>query len=314
MSTTDTEGLEQPKLWCFEVDCNCPCANCKASNHARCYIARVDKPTQMQVDGYVTLPLPESNASHPYASGFEDECAVCGKSAAVHGESSNSSSAETLPSAGRVYSSAKSQPNGVTETTASTNASAGETVTLANKQFSVFNDELVNRYFNDAGKAAIAAYIAARTVDATPPAPSVPTVGGELRELQHDKLQTWLEYCVHNNVGEDGLVLIDLAETRDYLTSQIVPYLAARQLSTDEARPWVSVFDSSDRPRDGEQVLCRLVWPSGKEVYSVLVAVNESDCSWRTADGNSELTYDVSVTHWQRIAALRTDKDREVAE
>ncbi|QED82132.1 hypothetical protein FTV90_26100 (plasmid) [Escherichia coli] len=58
--------------------------------------------------------------------------------------------------------------------------------------------------------------------------------------------------------------------------------------------PWISVNDKM--PVVGVPVHCQLkgCW-SGKIVEYDLIHVQEDDCSWRTADDNSEVSYDFDV-------------------
>lgn len=52
-------------------------------------------------------------------------------------------------------------------------------------------------------------------------------------------------------------------------------------------------------PAVGSKVLCKLQHcHTGGIQEHELVKVRESDCSWRTADDNSELSYDWNVLEW----------------
>lgn len=59
---------------------------------------------------------------------------------------------------------------------------------------------------------------------------------------------------------------------------------------------WVKALERPPKP--GSEVKCRLKhWNSENIQEHDLVAVEESDCSWRTPDG-CELSYDWSVIEW----------------
>ena len=40
---------------------------------------------------------------------------------------------------------------------------------------------------------------------------------------------------------------------------------------------------------------------SGTVIYAELIHVLESDCAWRTADDNSELSFDWDVIRWRSL-------------
>ena len=63
---------------------------------------------------------------------------------------------------------------------------------------------------------------------------------------------------------------------------------------------WISVKD--EMPGIGVAVRCQLkgCW-SGKIVEYDLIHVQEDDCSWRTADDLSEVSYDFDVISWKPI-------------
>ncbi|EJY6032818.1 hypothetical protein FA341_31685 [Pseudomonas aeruginosa] len=64
---------------------------------------------------------------------------------------------------------------------------------------------------------------------------------------------------------------------------------------------------TSDRlPRAGAEIQCRLKHFNTKGVLEHrLVKVEEDDCSWRTADDHSEISYDWDVVEWYE----ETDQD-----
>lgn len=65
---------------------------------------------------------------------------------------------------------------------------------------------------------------------------------------------------------------------------------------------WISVKD--EMPPPGSPVLCQLQGCfTGQVVEFELVHVKEDDCSWRTADDNSEVSYDWDVIAWLRSAS-----------
>ena len=56
-------------------------------------------------------------------------------------------------------------------------------------------------------------------------------------------------------------------------------------------------------PRYGEPVLATLRhWHTKNERTAVLICVDESDCDWRTADDNSEISYDWDVISWEYLS------------
>jgi len=59
-------------------------------------------------------------------------------------------------------------------------------------------------------------------------------------------------------------------------------------------------IDANQRmPQVGAKVLCRLQhWHTKGIQEHQLVAVDESDCTWRTADDNSEVSHDWTVIEW----------------
>lgn len=53
-------------------------------------------------------------------------------------------------------------------------------------------------------------------------------------------------------------------------------------------------------PATGQEMRCRLEhWNSDKIVEERLVKVDEDDCAWRTADDNSEISYNWNVIEWE---------------
>ncbi len=89
---------------------------------------------------------------------------------------------------------------------------------------------------------------------------------------------------------------IMLMEERDKLTAEIK---ALRD-------PWVSVEDGL--PKHRQKVIAEIehFHTHGKK-YAVLFKVDESDCSWRTADDNSEIAYEWNVKKWMPIPEPRKD-------
>lgn len=60
---------------------------------------------------------------------------------------------------------------------------------------------------------------------------------------------------------------------------------------------WVRIKDRE--PAVGRPVLCRLQhWHTENIKEHRLVRVAEDDVEWRTADGNSEVSYDWAVIEW----------------
>lgn len=52
-------------------------------------------------------------------------------------------------------------------------------------------------------------------------------------------------------------------------------------------------------PQTGNKYLCKLQhWKTKGIVEAELIKVNEDDCAWRTADDNSEISYDWNVIEW----------------
>jgi hypothetical protein len=53
-------------------------------------------------------------------------------------------------------------------------------------------------------------------------------------------------------------------------------------------------------PATGEVVLCRLQHYRTKSIQEhELKKVDQDDCAWRTADDNSEIDYNWTVTEWR---------------
>jgi hypothetical protein len=71
------------------------------------------------------------------------------------------------------------------------------------------------------------------------------------------------------------------------------------KLKIDDIR-WVPILNGY--PELGVEVLGIVQhWNTkGKRIISIK-KVNESDCEWRTADDNSEISYDWNVTHWMPV-------------
>jgi len=64
---------------------------------------------------------------------------------------------------------------------------------------------------------------------------------------------------------------------------------------------WVSVWD--EMPPPGKPVLCQLQHFFTKGVQGhELIHVEEDDCSWRTADDNSEVCHSWDVITWKKAA------------
>lgn len=63
--------------------------------------------------------------------------------------------------------------------------------------------------------------------------------------------------------------------------------------------------DKNEFPTYGICVVAVVEWfKSKKRVPIVLKHVNEDDCSWRTADDNSELDYSLSVIKWYYMSSF----------
>lgn len=66
------------------------------------------------------------------------------------------------------------------------------------------------------------------------------------------------------------------------------------------AQQWINC--SERMPEIGVPVRCQLRRCSTGEVLeSSLIHVNEGDCSWRTADDNSEISYEFDVVSWKPL-------------
>ena len=63
---------------------------------------------------------------------------------------------------------------------------------------------------------------------------------------------------------------------------------------------WLPIRENPPKTGDNFWGLLEHWYTHGKRVWE-LVAVDESDCSFRTADDNSEISYDWNVTHWMEI-------------
>ena len=57
----------------------------------------------------------------------------------------------------------------------------------------------------------------------------------------------------------------------------------------------------TNAPEKGRPVVAILKWPSGKQVPAVIKKVEEDDCSWRTVDDHSELSYSIDVVKWMYL-------------
>lgn len=61
---------------------------------------------------------------------------------------------------------------------------------------------------------------------------------------------------------------------------------------------WIKTNDRL--PEIGESVTCRLQQVfNGTVVEHELCRVDESDCTWRTADDGSEISYSFNVIEWE---------------
>ena len=68
-----------------------------------------------------------------------------------------------------------------------------------------------------------------------------------------------------------------------------------------EANKWIDINESE--PNEGEIVLARLQWQSGKENYAILERKTLDDNAPWLYDGY-ELSFMVNVTHWKRFTQL----------
>lgn len=63
---------------------------------------------------------------------------------------------------------------------------------------------------------------------------------------------------------------------------------------------------ADDTPEPGTTVLAVLQhWHTKNKRFAVLKSVDEDDCSYRTADDNSELSHDWNVIAWDRLPELK---------
>lgn len=66
----------------------------------------------------------------------------------------------------------------------------------------------------------------------------------------------------------------------------------------------IKVVDGKyDNPPEYNRVVLAVLkgCDTGKEVEYEMIHVDESDCSWRTADDNSELSYAWDVIKWKYV-------------
>jgi len=70
--------------------------------------------------------------------------------------------------------------------------------------------------------------------------------------------------------------------------------------------PWITINgDKTNLPETDEQVLCVLQhWYTKGKKTAVLFKVDEDDVDWRTADNNSEISYDWNVIAYMPIPEL----------
>lgn len=72
-------------------------------------------------------------------------------------------------------------------------------------------------------------------------------------------------------------------------------------MSTNAGWVQLSPDDKHTYPTPGMLVLCKIQHWYTKRIQEVdLVHVEEGDCSWRTADDLSELSFDYNVIAWSR--------------
>ena len=73
---------------------------------------------------------------------------------------------------------------------------------------------------------------------------------------------------------------------------------------------WIACYERT--PDYGEKVLGALQhWETKNYRYYELKRVDESDCSWRTCDDNSEVSYDWTVTHYQPLPPNPAQDERK---
>jgi hypothetical protein len=61
-------------------------------------------------------------------------------------------------------------------------------------------------------------------------------------------------------------------------------------------------YQSQNDPKDDKPVLAQLQhWYTKGIREAILIRVHEDDVAWRTADDNSEISYDWNVVRWKRI-------------
>jgi len=64
-------------------------------------------------------------------------------------------------------------------------------------------------------------------------------------------------------------------------------------------------------PEEGKPVWCKLQhWHTKGIHYAWLIYVKEDDCSWRTADDRSEISYDWNVLCWKESKTLESEKEK----
>lgn len=143
----------------------------------------------------------------------------------------------------------------------------------------------------------------------TPPAPSVPTVGGELKGTPEYDAR-----LIDRNgdpIVSDILNIIDVERTRYAVAQAVAKYIATRQLSADEAR-------QEGRDSVGQDMAHSLGKNDSLEIWSYIRHDERIWIAWYRVKGNdpSKQIHGEGKTiaeALERLAALRTDKDREVA-
>lgn len=86
--------------------------------------------------------------------------------------------------------------------------------------------------------------------------------------------------------------------THPYLPLPTKPAMLAVSTKEEDLVAWINVRDRL--PATGAEVLCRLQHFKTEAIQEhKLLKVDEGDCSWRTADDHSEISYSWDVVEWQ---------------
>jgi len=133
------------------------------------------------------------------------------------------------------------------------------------------------------------------------------------RELREKIVQSVKEAYHDGKWGTGSNGSVKPSEVIDWHTDTIMQLVTRRSEGMVAEDEWHNANNSM--PDEGELVLARLVWPSGKEIYAVLEHKEIEDNSPWLYDGG-ELSFSVTVTHWKRfdrLAQLTTDKPYNLA-